>query len=72
MSQGHDWVQHSPNKMQWTCSRCGSLYSQMPSFSHRLSAQPEPDTKIPLKNDALVGDQLYDCEDIVILKVMLA
>ena len=30
--------------------------------------------KVPLKGwaDAFVGDKLYDCEDVVILKVMLA
>jgi len=30
--------------------------------------------KVPLEgwDDALVGDRLYDCEDIIILKVMLA
>ena len=70
----HDWVQHFPNKMQWTCSRCGSLHSQMPSFSPQKGARPTSEMKVPLEgwDDALVGDRLYDCEDIIILKVMLA
>jgi hypothetical protein len=46
----------------------------MPSFSPQKGARPTPEMKVPLEgwDDALVGDRLYDCEDIIILKVMLA